>query len=133
MKISGGCHCGKISYSADADPRKTVICHCSDCQVMSGTAFRTIIFVPDHEFNLENGKLKNYIKTADSGNRRVMAFCENCGSHIYATDVGDAPKVLGIRLGTCDQRADIKPVQQYYCSSKMAWVDEIDSIAVLER
>ena len=64
MKISGGCHCGKISYSADADPRKSLICHCSDCQVMSGSVFRTIIFVPDHEFNLEKGELKNYIKIA---------------------------------------------------------------------
>ncbi len=129
MKISGGCHCGRITYSADADPEKTLICHCTDCQVMSGSVFRTIIFVPDTQFQLESGELKTYVKIADSGNQRVMAFCENCGSHIYATDVSAGPRVLGIRLGTCDQRAEIKPTQQYYRQSRMEWIDDIDSIA----
>lgn len=129
MKISGGCHCGRITYSADADLEKTLICHCTDCQVMSGSVFRTIIFVPDSQFQLESGELKTYVKVADSGNQRVMAFCENCGSHIYATDVSEGPRVFGIRLGTCDQRAEIKPAKQYYRQSRMEWVDDIDSIA----
>jgi hypothetical protein len=39
MKIDGGCHCGYITYEAEADPDKTSICHCTDCQHLTGTAF----------------------------------------------------------------------------------------------
>src|SRR4029450_12628237 len=41
MKIDRGCHCGKIRYAAEVDPGKVVICHCTDCQTLSGSAFRT--------------------------------------------------------------------------------------------
>jgi len=27
MKIDGGCHCGYITYEAEADPEKVGICH----------------------------------------------------------------------------------------------------------
>jgi hypothetical protein len=43
MKIDGGCHCGYIAYEAEADPAKTYICHCTDCQTLSGSAFRTVL------------------------------------------------------------------------------------------
>ena len=32
MKIDGGCHCGYITYEAEADPANAMICHCTDCQ-----------------------------------------------------------------------------------------------------
>ena len=45
MKIDGGYHCGYITYEAEADPEKVGICHCTDCQTLSGSAFRTGIRV----------------------------------------------------------------------------------------
>ena len=30
MKIDGGCHCGYITYEAEADPQKAFICQCTD-------------------------------------------------------------------------------------------------------
>ena len=40
MKIDGGCHCGYLTYEAEIDETKISICHCTDCQALSGTAFR---------------------------------------------------------------------------------------------
>jgi len=45
MKIDGGCHCGFITYEANADPDRTTICHCEDCQTLTGSAFRTSLRV----------------------------------------------------------------------------------------
>src|SRR5438067_4194486 len=42
MKIDGRCHCGYISYEAEIDPEKVVICHCTDCRTLSGSALRTV-------------------------------------------------------------------------------------------
>ena len=39
MKIDGGCHCGYITYEAEIDADKTLICHRTDCQTLSGSAF----------------------------------------------------------------------------------------------
>jgi hypothetical protein len=56
MKIDGGCHCGYIAYEAEVDPEQTAICHCTDCQTLSGSAFRTVIPAPDHSFRILSGE-----------------------------------------------------------------------------
>ena len=45
MKVTGRCHCGELAFNAIVDPEKTMICHCTDCQVLSATAFRTVVAV----------------------------------------------------------------------------------------
>jgi len=35
----GGCQCGKIRYRLTAEPQMLYICHCSDCQKQSASAF----------------------------------------------------------------------------------------------
>ena len=50
MKIDGACHCGYITIEAEADPDKTTICHCTHCQVSTGSAFRVSIPVPGATF-----------------------------------------------------------------------------------
>jgi hypothetical protein len=43
MKIDGGCHCGDITYTVEIDPESAGICHCTDCQTFSGSAFRVSV------------------------------------------------------------------------------------------
>ena len=43
MKIDGGCLCRHITYQAEVDPDKVAICHCTDCQTNSGTAFGVVV------------------------------------------------------------------------------------------
>ena len=56
LKIDGSCHCGYITFEGEADPDKTSICHCTDCQTSTGTAFRTNIPVPGASFKLLSGE-----------------------------------------------------------------------------
>ncbi len=133
MKIDGGCHCGDITYEAEIDPGNVGICHCTDCQALSGTAFRTIVLVPDDAFTLLSGEPKIYVKTADSGAKREQAFCPECGSAIYATAVGDGPKVYNIRLGTARQRGELPPKIQYWFRSAQPWLSDLASVARIEK
>lgn len=123
MRINGGCHCGKIAYEAEIDPEKVSICHCADCQVLTGTAFRVTVPVAEADLKL-TGEPKLYIKVAESGNRRAQGFCGDCGSPIYATSVGDGPKVYGIRLGTARQRQQLAPKRQIWCRSALEWLPD---------
>ena len=85
MKVSGRCHCGQISFEAEIDPTQVRICHCTDCQTLTGTAFRTTVPSLPGTFVLMSGTPKIYIKTAESGNKRAHAFCPECGTPIYST------------------------------------------------
>ena len=133
MHVEGGCHCGEITYEAEVNPEKVVICHCTDCQNLSGTAFRWVVFAEDEKFDLKSGELKNYIKVAESGNERIQAFCPNCGSSIYSTSVGEAPKVLGLRVGAINQRSELKPSKQVWCRSAQSWLDQMEDMQKVEK
>lgn len=123
MKINGACHCGAISFTAEVDPARVVVCHCSDCQTLSGAPFRAVVPVPIGQFSLE-GVPKTYVKTAQSGNRRAQVFCPACGTPLYATEPED-PVTIVIRLGCVEQRARLKPARQVWRHSAMPWLDEV--------
>ena len=84
MKVQGRCHCGAITYEAEVEPGTVNVCHCLDCQMLTGSAFRANIAAPADRFRILTGKPRQYIKVADSGARRVHAFCEACGSPVYS-------------------------------------------------
>ena len=126
MRIDGGCFCGAIAYEAEVDPEKTSICHCRACQALTGTAFRVTVPAPEADFHITRGEPKVFVKTADSGAKRLQAFCADCGSHLYATSDAAGPKVYGIRTGTARQRDQLVPRRQIWHGSKMAWLPEFD-------
>ena len=127
MKVDGQCHCGRVTYEAEIDAAAVPVCHCTDCQALSGSAFRTNALATPGSFRLLSGEVKTYVKVADSGRRRPQGFCPDCGSPIYSTVEGSEPKVYVLRLGTCTQRAELKPVRQIWCDSALPWVDELSA------
>ena len=120
MQIEGSCHCGAISFTAQIDPARVMVCHCSDCQVMSGSPFRAVVPAPVDTFALR-GEPKRYIKTADSGNRRVQAFCGDCGTPLFATAPENATQVV-IRTGCLKQKAQLVPQAQIWQRSALPWI-----------
>lgn len=133
MKIDGGCHCGYITYQAEVDPNEVKVCHCTDCQSLSGSAFRTIVFAAEDTFKLLSGEPKTYIKTAESGAKRAQVFCPECGTQIYATSVGEGPKAFGVRVGTARQRAELRPTTQIWCRSAQDWVMDLGSVKKVDK
>ncbi len=119
-------------FEAEVDPDALNICHCTDCQTLSGTAFRVNIPAPAEHFVLLSGTPKIYIKTAASGNKRLHAFCGNCGTPIYACAV-DNPQSYGLRIGTITQRAAFSPKRQGWRRSALHWVDALAAVPATER
>jgi hypothetical protein len=129
MKVTGGCHCGQITYEAEVDPATVRVCHCTDCQRLTGTAFRTNIASLPGTFVLKSGTPKIYIKTADSGNRRAHAFCPDCGTPIYAAAPGPSPATVGLRVGALNERRQFTaPVRQAWCRSALSWSMDLTGV-----
>ena len=123
MKIDGGCHCGAVAYEAEVDAAKVTICHCTDCQTLSGSSFRTNVASVPGGFRLTKGAVKIYIKTVESGRQREQCFCPDCGTPIYAATPGaPEPRVVGIRVGTARQRRELEPRAQVWHRSAVPWV-----------
>ncbi len=127
MHVEGGCHCGHITFEAEVDPDTVSICHCTDCQHLTGTAYRTTVRSFKGAFKLLSGQPKIYIKTAESGAKRAHGFCPECGTPLYATTVGN-PEVYGIRVGTTRQRTQLRPKRQGWCRSALDWAMNIESL-----
>jgi len=125
MHITGHCHCRAIRYEAEVDPARVSACHCTDCQELTGTAFRLSIQALLGTFRLVAGTPRVYTKTGDSGRKREQAFCELCGSPIYAASPGPEPRAYNVRLGTIDQRRELRPFRQIWTRSRLPWLDEI--------
>ena len=134
MKIDGGCHCGYIAYEAEVDPEKVRVCHCTDCQTLSGSAFRTVAFTNPGSFKLVSGEVAIYVKTAESGNRRQQSFCPKCGTPIFSASPDDDPnKVHSLRVGSVHQRDMLIPKQQSWMRSSQRWLGGMSSMPAAER
>jgi hypothetical protein len=132
MKVDGQCHCGQITFEADIDPDGVRICHCTDCQTLTGSAYRVNVQTPAAAFVLRSGQPKIYIKTAESGNKRAQAFCADCGTPIYAAAPQDSP-TYALRVGTLKQRAQLRPKRQIWARSALPWTSDIRDVPKVER
>ena len=134
MKIDGACHCGAITIEGEADPEKTQVCHCTDCQSGTGSAFRVSTPVPGNTFKM-TGQPAIYVKmSADSGIPRVQAFCPKCGSPIYSTTLGDGQQAsYMVRVGILRQRDQLTPRRQNWFRSARQWVTELGSLPRNEK
>src|SRR3954468_21249249 len=133
MKVTGGCHCGHITFEAEIDPGTIRVCHCTDCQKLTGTAFRATIPSLPGTFVLKSGTPKTYIKTAESGNKRAHAFCPDCGTPLYAAAPDPNPPTVGLRVGTLDQRAELRPSHQIWVRSALPWSMDLTGVPRSER
>jgi hypothetical protein len=132
MRIDGACHCGFITFEAEVDPDRTAICHCADCQTLSGAPYRASVVAAADQFRLLSGEPAIYVKTAESGNKRAQAFCPKCGSPLYATAYDDPGAPRNIRVGVIRQRDQLVPKRQLWGRSHQPWVDDLGAIPRLE-
>jgi hypothetical protein len=132
MKVEGQCHCGKIAFAAEIDPDRVGICHCADCQTLSGSPYRIVAPAEAARFERLRGKPTVYIKTADSGNRWAIAFCPTCGTPIYAAEA-ENPTSYSLRVGTLRERALLEPKLQIWCASALPWAMDLRDVEQLAR
>jgi hypothetical protein len=122
MKVQGQCHCGAITYEAEVEPDTIAICHCLDCQRLSESAFRANVPASADGFRILTGKPRQYVKTADSGTKRIHAFCETCGSPVYSCAT-EKPFTYTLRVGASNQRHALgRPAQQIWTKRRLPWI-----------
>ncbi len=135
MKITGGCFCRAITYRAEIDETRIGICHCRDCQIFSGSAFRMSTLIEPGNFEFLSGTPKRFDKTADSGKVRTMAFCGECGTHLCSLPMGsdkDDP-FISLRIASADQFPQLTPLFELFCKSQVSWLPALENTGRFEE
>jgi hypothetical protein len=121
IHVNGKCHCRKIEIEASVKLSNVRACHCTDCQKMSGAPLRAIAVASANTVKIK-GVPKEYIKIGDSGNRRIQAFCPECGTQLFATDMKKS--LYNLRTGFLEQKNLLKPKTHVFTQSSMSWIDK---------
>lgn len=131
MHIDASCHCGHVTFEAEIDPERIHICHCTDCQTLTGSPFRVTAFAAAADLRFTGAAPRLYIKHGDNGAQRRQYFCPDCGSPLLTAGEDDA--LWGIRWGAIRQRAELTPSFQIWCASRAGWLDGVTLLPGRDR
>lgn len=133
IPITGHCLCGGVTYSVEAEPVWQGVCHCSNCQRQTASAFSAVVGVPSKSLTVQGSSLASF-KTISEGFQSTTErrFCSTCGSPIYST-IESMPEVAFLKAGTIDDISWFEPSVEIWTSSAQAWVPHFENATRYER
>ncbi len=121
MPLAGGCQCGAVRYELKATPMRPIICHCTECQKQTASAFGMTLPVLRRDLELLSGDLKDWRRPAESGRELACYFCPECGTRLYhSSSMG--PEFWHLKPGTLDDTSWLEPVAQVWTKSAQPWL-----------
>jgi len=122
---TGSCYCGNIHFELINEPKLVVNCHCDDCKKRNGAVFSTYVAASENDFQITKGD--NILKHYEAENVGIKYFCPECGSSVYNKNFR-LPGLSLIFYGAFSNPTDFKPNFNVFCSTKHAWIDNINKI-----
>ena len=120
MSNSGGCLCGRISYDLKGEPIVSLVCHCTNCQKQSGSAFSVNVICQQDQIQV-TGKLSTYEDRSDTGDKVFRKFCGTCGSPIFS-ELTAHPGLIALKVGSLNDTSNVTPSSQVWCDSGQDWL-----------
>jgi hypothetical protein len=119
--VAGGCQCGNIKYKLNAPPSVFYLCHCTQCQRQSSSAFGQSMRVRLEDVEV-TGKMARFTrKGTASGSPLLGDFCPDCGVRLihrrdaYGTEAS-------LKAGSLDDTSWLVPAGHIWTRSKQKWV-----------
>ncbi len=134
MSQKGGCVCGAIRYLVSSEPLFLHVCHCTECQASSGSAFTTTLITEISNFRVLQGipKVSDSF-TGQSGKGYDLSSCRQCGTGLWATEKELPKGLLFLRAGTLDNTRNLEPMAHIYTKSKQKWLILPDDVPTFEE
>jgi hypothetical protein len=121
-KIEGGCHCGNIRYTSEADPLMVVNCYCEDCRKSSGGAHSYNLVMPAGSVTVTGDTAATFVdRNGSSGQPLNRHFSANCGTH-FRSECAGHQGIEMIKGGTLDNPGNFPPVAHIWCEQKPSWL-----------
>lgn len=117
--VTGGCLCGAVRFTMDAEPLAARTCWCRLCQYLgAGSATVNVAFPADRL--AVDGEVRWHNSIADSGNHMQRGFCPECGTPIFS-NAEARPHLTFIRAGALDDPGLIGPQATIWTSQAPDW------------
>ena len=119
LPLTGRCQCGAVTYEIRGLPLTFYLCHCTECQKQSASAFGESlqVNVADVVFSGERGE---WSRLTDTGRTLAGALCPNCGTRLSHHSRGET--VMSIKAGTLDDRSWLRPAGHIWTRSRQPWM-----------
>lgn len=125
------CHCGQLELTCQGDPKKVSLCHCTDCQRRSGSAFSVAVFYDRESVTLARGSFETFERASASGFPVKFHFCPKCGSNIW-WEPARMPQLVGVAIGAFADPAFPGPEQAVWARDKHHWLELPESLKSFE-
>lgn len=98
----GGCLCRRVRYRTSGQPLRTLVCHCTFCQKMTGSSSYAESMFPIDAVQFDGDTMRRYDHRSDGSGRLVhVHFCATCGTTVTLT-FERWPEYRAISRGTFD-------------------------------
>lgn len=131
----GGCVCGAVRYRLLEEPLELHVCHCTDCQRLTGTAFVLTMAIQRPSLEVERGETQVLSFETPEGIARRDHRCPGCGSRLWS-EPPKLPEILSLRPGTLDDTSWLRPIAHIWTASAQPWVpvpEPSEDLLVYER
>ncbi|MGH6813063.1 MAG: GFA family protein [Methylocella sp.] len=113
----GGCRCGRIRFRITQPPMLTMVCHCTGCQHMTGSAFSTSIAVPTPGFDVTTGEP---VLGGLHGDATRHHHCDWCKSWVF-TRIEPDLGFVNVRATMLDDASWFIPFIETYTNEALPW------------
>ncbi|WP_206452778.1 GFA family protein [Aurantimonas marina] len=120
LPLTGGCQCGQVRYEIRKIPLVFYLCHCTECQRHTSSAYGESLRVESASL-VVTGTLKTTRRGSQSGAIRLGDFCPDCGVRVQHRSEGN-PHRVNIKAGTLDDTSWLAPAGHIWVRSKQPFV-----------
>lgn len=117
-KLEGGCLCGTVAYMVEDNFTKLIVCHCTQCQQITGSAHASNLLTDPDNIIWLSGK-DQLIRYDDPERDFTKVFCSKCGSGLPF--VNKSRTHLIVPAGSLRQAPSFSSRENLFCSEQPSW------------
>jgi hypothetical protein len=109
-----------VRFVLREEPIAFYLCHCTDCQAESGSAFGQSMLVRRQAIETVEGSVREHTIEGPGGRRHLMTYCGNCLTQLWGYNP-DVPQVAGLNAGSLEDAAGLEPYGNMWTRSARPW------------
>jgi hypothetical protein len=114
-----------VRFTLREEPIAFYLCHCTQCQAESGSAFGQSMQVRREAIDSVEGPAGEHVVEGPSGQQSRVTYCTNCLTFLWGGS-DDVPQVLGLNAGSLEDTASLQPYGNMWTRSARRWASFAD-------
>jgi hypothetical protein len=122
ISVPGRCRCGRLRFILREEPISFYLCHCTDCQAESGSAFGQSMGVRREAIDAVEGPAREHTIEHEGGRQSFVTYCGNCLTMMWGSSA-QIPQIRGLNAGCLEACAGLEPYGNMWTRSARPWVE----------